>query len=235
MSEQASVQSGVDPIIAIATPPGRGAVGIVRLSGPDLSALIVPLCGRLLVPRHATYLPLRDDDREVIDRGLAIAFAAPHSYTGEHVLELQVHGGPVVLQLLLARCLALAAEPDADGRPRLPRLRLARPGEFTERAFLNGKLDLAQAESVADLIDAGTAAAARSAARSLMARSRPRSACWPIRCSTCACWWKRHWTSRKKSSTFSNAPMPAAASKRFVLPWRPCRRVHTWGPCCATG
>jgi tRNA modification GTPase len=167
MSEQASVQPGADPIIAIATPPGRGAVGIVRLSGPDLSELIVPLCGRPLVPRHATYLPLRDDDGEVIDRGLAIAFAAPHSYTGEQVLELQVHGGPVVLQLLLARCLALAAEPDAGGRPRLPRLRLARPGEFTERAFLNDKLDLAQAESVADLIDAGTEAAARSAARSL--------------------------------------------------------------------
>jgi tRNA modification GTPase len=162
-----SVQPGADPIIAIATPPGRGAVGIVRLSGPDLSALILPLCGRPLQPRHATYLPLRDADGEVIDRGLAIEFTAPHSYTGEHVLELQVHGGPVVLQVLLARCLALAAQPDTDGRPRLPRLRLARPGEFTERAFLNDKLDLAQAESVADLIDAGTAAAARSAARSL--------------------------------------------------------------------
>lgn len=167
MRAPASRQSGADPIIAIATPPGRGAVGIVRLSGPDLSALIGPLCGRQLAPRHATYLPLRDGDGQVIDRGLAIAFSAPHSYTGEHVLELQVHGGPVVLQLLLARCLALAAEPDAGGRPRLPRLRLARPGEFTERAFLNDKLDLAQAESVADLIDAGTEAAARSAARSL--------------------------------------------------------------------
>jgi tRNA modification GTPase len=162
-----SLQSGTDPIIAIATPPGRGAVGIVRLSGPDLSPLIGPLCGRPLVPRHATYLPLRDECGQVIDRGLALEFTTPHSYTGEHVLELQVHGGPVVLQLLLARCLALAAEPVAGGRPRLPGLRLARPGEFTERAFLNDKIDLAQAESVADLIDAGTEAAARSAARSL--------------------------------------------------------------------
>jgi tRNA modification GTPase len=167
MRQQASVQTRADPVIAIATPPGRGAVGIVRLSGPELSPLIVPLCGRPLLPRQATYLPLRDHAGEVIDRGLAINFPAPHSYTGEHVLELQVHGGPVVLQLLLARCLALAAETDDNGRPRLPRLRLARPGEFTERAFLNDKLDLAQAESVADLIDAGTEAAARSAARSL--------------------------------------------------------------------
>ena len=103
-----------------------------------------------------------------IDRGLAIHFPAPHSYTGEDVLELQAHGGPIVMQLLLARCLEAAAEIEGDsGAPRLPRLRLARPGEFTERAFLNDKLDLAQAEAVADLIDASTEAAARSAARSL--------------------------------------------------------------------
>jgi tRNA modification GTPase len=157
-----------DPIAAIATAPGRGAVGIVRLSGRGLGALIAALCGRTPKPREATYLPLRAADGLPIDHCLAIYFAAPHSYTGEDVLELQAHGGPVVLQLLLARCLQVAAEPDAaSGQPRLAGLRLARPGEFTERAFLNGKIDLAQAEAIADLIDASTEAAARSASRSL--------------------------------------------------------------------
>lgn len=118
-------------------------------------------------PREATYLPLRDADGQAIDHGLALWFPAPHSYTGEDVLELQGHGGPVVLQLLLARCLSLAQTPNDDGQPLLPGLRPARAGEFTERAFLNGKLDLAQAEAVADLIDASTEAAARSASRSL--------------------------------------------------------------------
>ena len=157
-----------DPIVAIATAPGRGAVGIVRVSGRGLEALIDALVGRKLVPRSAHYSALRDARGEAIDQGLAIHFPAPHSYTGEDVLELQAHGGPVVLQLLLARCLEAAAEIDvATQRPRLPHLRLAQPGEFTQRAFLNGKLDLAQAEAVADLIDAGTEAAARSATRSL--------------------------------------------------------------------
>jgi tRNA modification GTPase len=143
-------------------------VGIVRVSGPDVRALAQALTGRPLAPRVASYGPLRDERGEPIDHGLALHFPAPHSYTGEDVLELQAHGGPVVLQLLLARCLQAAAEPDpATGAPRLPRLRLARPGEFTERAFLNDKLDLAQAEAVMDLIDASTAAAARSASRSL--------------------------------------------------------------------
>ncbi len=159
--------SSLDPIVAIATAPGRGAVGIVRLSGPDLSPVIAALCGKALRPREATYLPLRDAAGQPIDHGLAIHFPAPHSYTGEDVLELQAHGGPVVLQLLLARCLEAAAEPDAAGRPRLPGLRVARPGEFSERAFLNDKIDLAQAEAIADLIDASTSAAARSATRSL--------------------------------------------------------------------
>jgi tRNA modification GTPase len=145
-----------DAIVALATAPGRGAVGIVRASGRDLGPLIRALCGRPLVPRLATLLPFTAADGQVLDRGLAIHFPAPHSYTGEDVLELQAHGGPVLLQLLLARCL------DAQ-----PGLRLAEPGEFTERAFLNDKLDLAQAEAVADLIDASTEAAARSAARSL--------------------------------------------------------------------
>ena len=157
----------LDPIAAIATAPGRGAVGIVRLSGPDLSPVIAALCGKALRPREATYLPLRDASGQPIDHGLAIHFPAPHSYTGEDVLELQAHGGPVVLQLLLARCLEAAAAPDGAGRPRLPGLRVARPGEFSERAFLNDKIDLAQAEAIADLIDASTSAAARSATRSL--------------------------------------------------------------------
>ena len=157
-----------EPIVAVATAPGRGAVGIVRLSGRGLQALHVPLLGRALRPRHAHYGPFRAADGSALDYGLALWFPAPHSYTGEDVLELQAHGGPVLLQLLLQRCLEAAAEPDpASGQPRLPRLRLARPGEFTERAFLNGKLDLAQAEAVADLIDASTEAAARCAARSL--------------------------------------------------------------------
>jgi tRNA modification GTPase len=157
-----------DPIVAIASAPGRGAVGIVRVSGRGLDGLIEALLARRLVPRLASYGPVRDAAGEAIDQGLALFFPAPHSYTGEDVLELQVHGGPVVLQLLLARCLEAAAEIDPrSGRARLAHLRLAQPGEFTQRAFLNGKLDLAQAEAVADLIDAGTEAAARSAGRSL--------------------------------------------------------------------
>ena len=147
-----------DPIVAIATAPGRGAVGIVRASGRDLAPLVAALCGRALKAREATYLPFRDADGSVIDQGLALHFPAPHSYTGEEVLELQAHGGPVVMQLLLARCLQAGA---GIG------LRAAEPGEFTQRAFLNDKLDLAQAEAVADLIDASTEAAARSASRSL--------------------------------------------------------------------
>jgi tRNA modification GTPase len=147
-----------DPIVAIATAPGRGAVGIVRASGRDLSTLVQALCGRALLPRHATYGPVLDAHGGIIDRGLALHFPAPHSYTGEEVLELQVHGGTVLLQLLLARCLEAG---EGIG------LRLAEPGEFTQRAFLNGKLDLAQAEAVADLIDASTEAAARSAGRAL--------------------------------------------------------------------
>ena len=157
-----------DPIAAIATAPGRGAVGIVRLSGRDLSPVIGLLCGRSLHAREATSLPFRDAAGQPIDHGLAIHFPAPHSYTGEDVLELQAHGGPVVLQLLLARCLEAAASLDpATGQPRLPGMRVARPGEFSERAFLNDKIDLAQAEAIADLIDASTEAAARSASRSL--------------------------------------------------------------------
>lgn len=149
-----------DTIVAIATAPGRGAVGIVRVSGPRLKDFARELLGRELEPRYATYLPFRDHDEQTIDHGLALYFPAPHSYTGEDVLELQAHGGTVVLQLLLARCLAV-------GKSLKMPMRLANPGEFTQRAFLNDKMDLAQAEAVADLIDASTEAAARSASRSL--------------------------------------------------------------------
>ena len=129
------------PIVAIATAPGRGAVGIVRVSGPHIADVVQGLCGRSLQPREATYLGFQDGQGGFIDRGLALYFAGPHSYTGEDVLELQAHGGPVVLQLLLARCMAAGS---ASG------LRLARPGEFTERAFLNDKIDLTQAEAIAE-------------------------------------------------------------------------------------
>ncbi len=144
-----------DPIVAIATPPGRGAIGIVRLSGPDLTPISRALTGGVVLPpRQAVLSGFLDEDGTAIDRGLALYFPGPHSYTGEDVLELQGHGGPVVLTLLLARCVRLGARP-------------AQPGEFTRRAFLNGQLDLAQAEAVADLIEAGSDAAARSAMRSL--------------------------------------------------------------------
>jgi len=134
---------------------------MVRVSGKGLLPFVRALVGRELKPREATYGPWRDAQGQPIDHGLTLWFPGPHSYTGEDVLELQGHGGPVVLQLLLARCLEVAAQGS------LPELRLARAGEFTERAFLNDKLDLAQAEAVADLIDASTEAAARSASRSL--------------------------------------------------------------------
>jgi tRNA modification GTPase len=147
-----------DPIVAIATAPGRGAVGIVRASGRDLSTLIAAVCARPLTPRVAHYGAILDAQGQALDQGLAIHFPAPNSYTGEDVLELQAHGGPVVLQLILARCLEAG---------RGIGLRVANPGEFTARAFFNDKLDLAQAEAVADLIDASTEAAARSAGRSL--------------------------------------------------------------------
>jgi tRNA modification GTPase len=141
-------------IAAIATPPGRGGVGVVRVSGDDLEGLVRGVAGRVPPPRVATLVTFRDAAGAPLDRGLVLHFPAPHSYTGEAVVEFHGHGGPSVLRLVLARCVELGA-------------RLAEPGEFTKRAFLNGKLDLAQAESVADLIDAATATAARAAARSL--------------------------------------------------------------------
>ena len=132
-----------DPIAAIATAPGRGAVGIVRVSGKGIGALVRMLCGKDLKPREATYLPIKDAAGSPIDHGLAIYFPGPHSYTGEDVLELQAHGGPVVLQLLLARCLEAAQTAEADGKAVLNGLRLAQPGEFTERACLSDMIKLA--------------------------------------------------------------------------------------------
>jgi len=156
------VFSDRDPIAAVATAAGRAGIGVVRVSGADLAPVIEGLLGAeraaRLAPRHATFAPFLDAQGRAIDEGIALLFPAPHSYTGETVLELQGHGGPVVLQMLLARCLEA-------GRP--IGLRVAAPGEFTRRAFLNDRLDLAQAEAVADLIDASTEAAARSANRSL--------------------------------------------------------------------
>jgi tRNA modification GTPase len=143
-----------DAIAAIATPPGRGGIGVVRISGPHLGDILRGLVTNDVIPRRATRAGFQCADGSLIDQGLVLFFPAPHSYTGEDVIELQGHGGPVVMQLLLQRSLELGA-------------RIAEPGEFTKRAFLNDKLDLAQAESVADLIDASTAQAARCALRSL--------------------------------------------------------------------
>ena len=143
-----------DTIAAVATPPGRGGIGIVRVSGPAAPRIATEVLGSLPGPREATKTSFRGADGEAIDEGIALYFPAPHSYTGEDVLELQGHGGPVVMQALLAACLDAGA-------------RLAEPGEFTRRAFLEGRLDLAQAEAVADLIDASSREAARSALRSL--------------------------------------------------------------------
>ncbi|HLY51913.1 MAG TPA: tRNA uridine-5-carboxymethylaminomethyl(34) synthesis GTPase MnmE, partial [Steroidobacteraceae bacterium] len=144
----------IDTIVAAATPPGRGGIGIVRLSGPKVPELAAVLLGELPEPRRATFARFLDGQGEPIDAGLALFFPAPASYTGEHVLELHGHGGPVVLEALVSRALALGA------------LR-AQAGEFTQRAFLNDKLDLAQAEGVADLIEAGSQEAARAAMRAL--------------------------------------------------------------------
>ncbi|HYL00186.1 MAG TPA: tRNA uridine-5-carboxymethylaminomethyl(34) synthesis GTPase MnmE [Steroidobacteraceae bacterium] len=143
-----------ETIVAAATPPGRGGIGIVRLSGPKVPQIAAVMLGELPAPRHATFARFLDARHEPIDAGLALFFPAPASYTGEHVLELHGHGGPLVLEALIARALELGA-------------RRAQAGEFTQRAFLNDKLDLAQAEAIADLIDAGSREAVRAAMRSL--------------------------------------------------------------------
>lgn len=144
----------VDTICAIATPPGRGGVGVIRVSGPDATSISEPICAELPPPRRAVLRTLRDSDRETIDQALILRFQAPRSFTGEDVVEIQTHGAPVVLESILAELVARGA-------------RRARPGEFTERAFLNDRIDLAQAEAIADLIDATSTQAARAASRSL--------------------------------------------------------------------
>src|SRR5690606_1392174 len=136
-----------------ATAPGSGGIGIVRVSGPAVRDIAIGILGHCPAPRYAAYLEFKEADQSLIDRGIAIYYPVPNSYTGEEVLELQAHGGPALMQILLRRCLALGA-------------RQAEPGEFTRRAFLNDKLDLAQAEAVADVINAATEEAARSAVRS---------------------------------------------------------------------
>lgn len=145
----------LDTIIAQATPPGRGGVGILRISGKQAQAVAMAVLGHVPKPRYAEYLPFLDDNGQTLDQGIALYFPNPHSFTGEDVLELQGHGGPVILDLLLKRILMV------------PHVRIARPGEFSERAFLNDKLDLAQAEAIADLIDASSEQAAKSAILSL--------------------------------------------------------------------
>lgn len=146
--------SDQDTIAALATPPGRGGVGIVRVSGPQARAIAEAVTGKALKPRYAHYGSFWGEQREVLDQGIALFFPGPNSFTGEDVLELQGHGGPVILEWLLQRVLALGARP-------------AEPGEFSRRAFLNGKLDLTQAEAIADLINASTEQAAKSALKSL--------------------------------------------------------------------
>lgn len=147
--------NSTDTIVAQATPPGRGGVGILRVSGPKATTVAQSVLGKLPTPRYADYLPFRDAEGVILDQGIALYFPGPNSFTGEDVLELQGHGGPVILDLLLKRILTISG------------VRIANPGEFSQRAFLNDKLDLAQAEAIADLIDASSEQAARSAVNSL--------------------------------------------------------------------
>jgi len=148
------MSSAHDTIAAIATPPGRGGIGVVRISGPASRSIAKALSDKPLLPRQAILANFKNASGDILDQGLALFFPAPHSYTGEDVLELQAHGGPVLLDLLLKSALAAGA-------------RQARAGEFTERAYLNDQLDLSQAEAVADLIDAASERAVRAARRSL--------------------------------------------------------------------
>ena len=156
MSASADAAASADPaaIAAVATPPGRGGIGVVRVSGGNLQAIARGVLGKIPPPRHATLARFLDENGEAMDRGIALYFPAPNSFTGQNVLELHGHGGTGVMRRILSRCLALGA-------------RAAEPGEFALRAYLNGKMDLAQADAVADIVNAETDAAARAAARSL--------------------------------------------------------------------
>ncbi len=149
-----SMSSSIDTIAAIATPPGKGGIGIIRISGPESEMIAIRIIGHEIKPRYADYCKFLSDEQSVIDEGIALFFKSPASFTGEDVIEFQGHGGPVVLDLLLKQVLSYGA-------------RIARPGEFSERAFLNNKIDLTQAEAIADLIEAGSEQAARAAQKSL--------------------------------------------------------------------
>ncbi|MBS9783331.1 MAG: tRNA uridine-5-carboxymethylaminomethyl(34) synthesis GTPase MnmE, partial [Pasteurella sp.] len=157
--------SDKDTIIAVATAPGQGGVGIIRISGPDLSEFIQTFFSKVLKPRHAYFLPFLDSKGEMIDEGIALYFKGPHSYTGEDVLELQGHGGSAVLNLLMNQCIEIGKTVAKKNTHFV--MRIAQAGEFTQRAFLNGRLDLTQAEAVADLISASSEASAKSAVNSL--------------------------------------------------------------------
>ena len=155
LSKAKVMNQHIDTIVAQATPPGRGGVGIIRVSGPKAKEVALAVAGRELKTRYAEYLPFKNEDGTALDQGIAIFFKGPNSFTGEDVLELQGHGGPVLMDMMIRRILNI------DG------IRPARPGEFSERAFMNDKLDLAQAEAIADLIDASSEEAAKSAFKSL--------------------------------------------------------------------
>lgn len=155
-----------ETIVAQATPTGRGGVGIIRVSGPKSAEVAQQITGKTLRPRYAEYLPFKDSDGTQLDQGIALFFPNPNSFTGEDVLELQGHGGPVVMDMLIRSILSI------------PGVRAARPGEFSERAFLNDKMDLTQAEAIADLIDASSEQAAKSALKSLQEASQAGSIRW---------------------------------------------------------
>ena len=144
-----------ETIAAQATAPGRGGVGIIRISGPEVKSVAQAILGRIPEIRKAEYLPFNNANQMVLDQGIALYFKAPHSFTGEDVLELQGHGGPVILDMILKEILAL------------PKIRMAKPGEFSEQAFINDKLDLTQAEAIADLINSSSEQAARCALHSM--------------------------------------------------------------------
>ena len=216
------METDKDPIIARASAAGRGGIGIIRISGSEenLQQLLKALFkDRRIEPRHAHLLPVRDAQDNIIDQTIVLYFPGPASYTGETVLEIQAHGGPAVMQMIISRCMELGAS---------MRLRQAQPGEFSRRAFLNGRLDLAQAEAVADLIEASSQAAARAAARSMQGEfsrevlwscgrtSRPRST-----------FRKRRWTSLKTGTSTSALSSLPESLRRFQK--MPCA-----ARCCAT-
>lgn len=212
-----------DTIVAQATPPGRGGVGILRISGLKARDVAQEVLGKLPKPRYADYLPFKDVDGSALDQGIALWFPGPNSFTGEDVLELQGHGGPVILDLLLKRILTL------------PGVRIARPGEFSERAFLNDKLDLAQAEAIADLIDASSEQAARSALNSLQGHFPPALTTLWKHLLTCESTSKRLLIFRMRRSTFSLTAKSKRSSMASSPILTPCAPKRARAACCAKG